>query len=369
MIKILHIARPVAGLGVYISLLTKYINKNKFSNAIICNTNDEIIELLDTNNHKISTYHANLIRKINLINDVKTFFKIVKILKKERPDIIHCHSAKAGILGRLAGAYLKITTFYTPHAYSYLSAEGKFKKYFFKKLEKLLGFLPSKTIACSESEYIRATTDINIAKDKVLLWCNSVEDVFVSEKAAISEVLPKEYICTIGRVSYQKNIQLLIESIKIVKKKNAAIHLVILGAGLYSPMLNQVNQLINKHSLKDNITIIPWLKRTKTLAILQQSKFYVSSSRYEGLPYSLLEALALKKPCVVTNVDGNKDVIKDNFNGFVTLENPEDIALKINMLIENNELLQQFSINARKEYETRYDIDKNIILLENLYNH
>ncbi|WP_347172978.1 glycosyltransferase [Polaribacter uvawellassae] len=369
MIKIIHIARPVAGVGVYISLLTKHINKNKFSNAIICNTNDEIIELLDTNNQKINTHHANLIRKINLINDVKTFFQIVKILKKERPDIIHCHSAKAGILGRLAGAYLKITTFYTPHAYSYLSAEGKLKKRFFKKLEKLLGILPSKTIACSESEYIRATTDINITKDKVLLWRNSIEDVFVSDKLPIPEALPEEFICTIGRVSYQKNIELLIESIKIVKKTNTAIHLVILGAGLYSPLLNKVNLLIEKHSLKDNITIIPWLSRTETLAILQHSKFYVSSSRYEGLPYALLEALALKKPCIVTDVDGNKDVIKDTFNGFVTLENPEDIAQKINILIENKELLKQFSINARKEYETRYVIDKNIILLENLYNH
>lgn len=368
MIKILHIARPVAGVGVYISLVINHINKDKFNNVIVCNTNDEIIELLDKKKNKISIHHANLIRKISLINDIKTFFQIIKAIKKERPDIIHCHSAKAGILGRIAGAYLKTPTFYTPHAYSYLSANSKLKKYFFKKLEKLLGLLPSKTIACSDSEYCRAITDINIPKEKIFLWNNSIEDIFITTQSLISKKLPSQYICAIGRISYQKNMELLIESIKIVKKKVADIHLVILGAGLHSPLLNETNKLIEKYSLKENITIIPWLNRVETLAILQQSKFYVSSSRYEGLPYALLEALALKKACVVTNVDGNKAVIKNEYNGLLTEENPNDMALKIKMLFENKDLLQLFSNNARKEYELHYNIDKNIILLENIYN-
>jgi len=167
MTKIVHIARPISGVGVYISLLTKYIDNESFVNVLICNTHENIIEPKDQSEKVIKIHHANIFRKIHPLKDFISLLNIIKILKKENPDVIHCHSAKAGILGRIAGFYLKKKTFYTPHAYSYLSQQSKTKRTLYKFIERLISYFPAKTLACSNSEYKRAEEDLKINKEKI----------------------------------------------------------------------------------------------------------------------------------------------------------------------------------------------------------
>jgi len=367
MIRIVHIARPVAGVGIYINLLVKHLDDKKFNNFIISNKKARTFEIKNKSNEKIPEFDVDLLREISLIKDIKCLNQILKCLKKIEPDIIHCHSAKAGFLGRIAGAYLKIPTVYTPHAYSYLSAEGKFKKFLFKNIEKTFRFLPSKTLTCSMSEYNRAVNELKIKKEKVYVWNNSIESNIMFQSTQILNQLPEIFICSIGRPSYQKNTELLVNTIIEVKKSIKNIHLIILGAGLYSPSLENIENLIKKNKLEENITLIPWLERAEIMTILKNCKLYVSTSRYEGLPYAVIEALALSKPCIVTNVDGNKDLIKNNINGFLVNDNAKTIALRIVELLNNEQLLEQLSTNARKSYDENYNISKNIKLLEEAY--
>lgn len=363
MLKIVHIAKPVGGVGVYIDLLTQHLDKDSFEHTILYNR--EEVELKE-NLLKIA-FHIPIIREIKWNTDFKCLRVIIKLLKELEPDRIHCHSAKAGILGRIAGAYLKIPTFYTPHGYSYLSAESKIKVKFFKGIEKCFRFFPARTIACSESEYNRAVNDLKIKKRKVLLWNNSIEDIEMTIPLKIKYKLPEYFICSIGRPSYQKNTDLLVKTILETKKTIKEIHLVVLGVGLYSPSYNKVKKFIEQNGLTKNITLIPWSKREETIAVLRKSKFYLSTSRYEGLPYSVIEALALSKPCIVTNVDGNKDLIKDGQNGFLIEEDSIRLSKGIVELYQNDALLKRMSLEARKIFENNYDIKKNSNLLECIY--
>jgi glycosyltransferase involved in cell wall biosynthesis len=367
MVKILHIARPIAGVGVYISLLSKYIDSNKFSNAIICNTKENIISVNNDCGIKIHNYHCELKREIRIINDIKCLIKIFRIVKNLKPDILHCHSAKSGILGRIIGFVTNTRTIYTPHAYSYLSAESKKQSFLLKNIERFFGFFPSKTLACSSSEYNRAIVDLKIKKEKVDLWNNSIENKIESIDSEFLLKLPEDFICSIGRPSYQKNTELLVNAVLIIKQTHPKIHLVILGVGFYSPILKKIENNILKNNLSSNITLIPWLERAKSLAILDKSMLYVSASRYEGLSYSVIEALSLSKPCVLTNVDGNKDLVKDNYNGFLVKEDANEMAKKIIMILNDNELKRNMQKKSRKEFECFYDIKKNIKTLENLY--
>ncbi len=191
MIRIVHIARSVGGIGVYINLLVKHIDESCFENIVICNQKEKVVKIQDSSNVKTPLFHVNLKREINIINDIACLKKIISLLKKIKPDIIHCHSAKAGFLGRMAGAYLKIPTAYTPHAYSYLSAETTFKRAVFKSVEKVFRYFPSTTIACSLSEYNRAINDLKIQKNKVFLWNNSIENNIVFKP---SVVINKGYV-------------------------------------------------------------------------------------------------------------------------------------------------------------------------------
>ena len=368
MYKIVHIAKPVAGVGIYIKLLVKYLDNQKFQNFLICNEQEKNIEIKDSSQKEIPQYHINLVREINLINDKRCLDNMIGLLRKINPDIIHCHSAKAGFLGRIAGAYLNIPTLYTPHAFSYLSAESTLKKWLFKAIEKIFRLLPSKVLACSTSEYNRALNDLKFKKEKLYVWNNSTEEIKTLKPSKLVDTLPKKYICSIGRPSYQKNTEMLLKVVALLKKRDKNIHLVLLGIGLYSPTLTNIKKQIKKHQLHNNITLIPWLKQEETMCILKAASVYVSSSRYEGLPYSVIEALSLAKPCVVTDVDGNNDLIIDNYNGFLVAQgNTTEMAEKINAILTDKELYKQLSEKSRKEYLQKYNIKNTIGNLEKIY--
>ncbi|WP_170245878.1 glycosyltransferase [Tenacibaculum adriaticum] len=367
MIKIVHIAKPIGGVGVYIQLLSKYLNANKYLNIIVCNEKDNNIELKNSVGEELEKYHINIQREISIINDIKVLIKLIRVLKRIKPNLIHCHSAKAGILGRLAGIYLKIPVLYTPHAFSYLSTESKLKAIFYKFVEKLFRLTPAKTLACSQSEYKRAIKDLKFQKNKVLLWNNSVEETTIKTKSKLPEKLPSQFICTIGRPSYQKNTELLINAIHMAKKSIKNIHLVILGVGLYSPSLEYIKNQIKKLDLDSNITLVEWLPREESLSILQKSLFYISSSRYEGLPYAAIEALMLSKACVLTNIDGNKDLVEDTKNGFLVGENEVELATAIVRLYYNTELLDKMSVASKQKFILEFDIKNNIQVLEKIY--
>jgi len=364
MIKIIHIAKPVAGVGNYIHLISKHMDSGKFKNLLMCNLEDNIFEIKDSNGFPVEIFSVNLEREINLVNDFKCLLNIIKHLKKIKPDLIHCHSAKAGILGRLAGFFLNIPTYYTPHAYSYLSAETKNRKFFLQKIEKLFKWFPSKTLACSVSEYNRTINDLNFNSKKVFLWNNSIEPIVELNN---NHKTPKKYICFIGRLSYQKNPQLLIKSFLELRKKMTDVHLMMVGIGHYSPDLYEIEEMIKNMGLADNITLIPWLNRTETLEILKKAEVYVSTSRYEGLPFALIEALALSKACVVTNVDGNKDLVQNEINGYCVDENPKEISKKIYSILSNEELRKKMEENSKVLFNQKYNIENNIPLLEKIY--
>ncbi len=365
MITIAHIAKPLSGVGIYISILSKHIDSNNFKSIVLCNKKDKLPELSNDKGAPLELYDVGLEREINFIKDFRTLKKTIKFLKEANPSIIHCHSAKAGILGRIAGAYLNIPTLYTPHAYSYLSAEKRSKSLLFRSIEKMFKIFPSKTLACSSSEFNRTINELKFKLNKVKLWNNSIEDDF--NFAKINQELPSKFICSIGRPSYQKNTQLLIHSIKEVKKKMPNIHLVILGAGHFSPELAKVKTLIEELDLEANVTLIPWLKRSETLSILKLSNLYISTSRYEGLPYAVLEAMALSKACVLTNVDGHKDVVKNKINGFLVSENEYEISDSIVRVLTNEDMRRKMEIASRKFFKEKFTIKDNISLLEEIY--
>ncbi len=176
------------------------------------------------------------------------------------------------------------------------------------------------------------------------------------------------YLCSVGRASYQKNFEMLVRTISFVKKRVSDIHLIIVGIGNKSQYNEALEAQISRLGLSKNITIIPWLDRRETLNIINESNIYLSSSLYEGLPYAVLEAISLSKPCIVTNVDGNKDLIFHNYNGFLIEKNDDEAMAKgIIALLQDKESLKRMSNNSKKIFIEKYNIINNIKKLEEIY--
>ena len=96
----------------------------------------------------------NFTRSLNVVRDIKAYIELRKIVKKEKPDIIHLHSSKAGALGRLLVGTGKAKMFYTPHGYGFLMEnESGIKQQIYKTMEKILGKRKCLTVACGKSEW------------------------------------------------------------------------------------------------------------------------------------------------------------------------------------------------------------------------
>ena len=365
--KIVHLLHAIGGVDVYLRLVLENMNTNSFENIVIHGTTDTNKPFFDKNGNKVKEYIVSIFRDISIVNDTKSLFQTYKILRKEKPDLIHAHSAKGGIIGRIMGKILGIKVLYTPHAFSYLSTQNSVKRSLFLIIEKLLANGNTQLLATSESEKKRAIEAVGYNPKNVLVFNNCIEPINKIKPLSMPKTWPQQYICTVGRPSYQKNIEQMIQVLHEVNKE-VKIHLIVMGVGPVSGQLESVKNLIKELDMSTDVTLLNWTERTDVFNIINHSKFYLSTSRYEGMPYSIIESMALSKACVVSNCDGNKDLITDNYNGFV-VDNDDlnGFKSKILKLLKDEELLDTLSKNAFNSYSENYNINKNISELESIY--
>jgi glycosyltransferase involved in cell wall biosynthesis len=292
-IKIIHILHSVGGVDTSLRVLIKSIDSSKFENIVVHGKKDNSNFFDDSNNY-VKEYELPIERDINLINDLKSIIKAWKIIKREKPDLIHAHSAKGGLISNIVGFFLTSeTVLHTPQAYSFLSTNNKIKRRVLVLIERLLKNRKSILLASSNSELDRGIREVRYNKSKTALFNNCISPIKLDPKFSdlSSHNLPMEYICTVGRPSYQKNIEMMIEVLKEIKKSIPNIHLVIMGVGLVSPNTENVKRLIKANGLESNTTMIEWIERERIFHIISKSKLYISTARYEGLPYAVIESL------------------------------------------------------------------------------
>lgn len=367
-IKVLHVLHSVGGVDVYLRLTCRTLSTKDIECIVIHGNNDTDKNFVNQNGQKIKSYKTSIDRAISPFKDLKAIYQTLQIFRKERPDVVHAHSAKGGIVARAASLFYKVTVLYTPHAFSYLSASSSLKRKLYLSIERTFKHFNSVLLACSNSERIRGIKEVGYNPDRALTMNNCIPPIEPSELNTSGLKLPESYICTVGRPSFQKNIEMMVEVIYTLKKTKPSIHLVIMGVGEYSPNKENVEHLIEDLDLSDNITMIPWIERNKILSIISNSRLYISTARYEGLPYSVIEALALGKASVVTKCDGNKDLIQNNYNGFVVEDySVETMANRILALLKDDALRVEFESNAKALYHSSFNINENISQLENIY--
>jgi glycosyltransferase involved in cell wall biosynthesis len=363
--KILHIGQLIGGLEIYLRNTIIYSSDN-FEFILVKGKSDSEIPIIKSGK-KVTEYKVDLNRKINLIKDVKCIVQILKIIKSEKPDIIHCHSSKGGLIGRIVGFISGTKTLYTPHAFSYLSTKNNIVKYIYIFLEKYFK-LNAYLVACSESERQLGIKVIKYNINKALVWSNSVPDIANIKFNEYLNLSKEKYITYIGRPSYQKNTFFLLDVVKKSVVEIPNLKIILLGVGFHSPDLEKLKDLIKVNNLCKNLILIDWLSHEEALSIIKNSHFYLSVSRYEGLPLAVIEAMSLSKPLLLSQVSGNIDCVDDTRNGFLIPLEIDLFASKINQLWNDNELIERFGENSREKYLNQFDIKKQITYLQDIYN-
>lgn len=267
--KVLHVGQMIGGLGIYIRNTVTYIS-DEFEFIIVHGEADNSKPVIK-DGKAVKEYTISLYRELNPLKDLKGLIQVIRIIRKEKPDIIHCHSAKGGFIGRMAGFLTRTKTFYTPHAFSFLSTQNKIKKRIYLVLEKMAK-LNSFLLACSESERELGMRQVHYKERRAYVWSNSVPDAQTVRPSGLNESSP--YICYVGRPSYQKNPFFLVNVIREVHKACPNIRFYILGVGYYSPDLEQMKRMIAQYQLENTIELFPWLSHDETMG-------------YVKMPYSI----------------------------------------------------------------------------------
>lgn len=302
--------------------------------AVRKQTPDNYRDYFDKRIHLIEV--KNFVRSINPAKEIKAFFEIRKIAKQVNPDIIHLHSSKAGALGRWAFNGKKIPLFYTPHGYSFLMQNHSvMKRKVYRALEMVCGKRNCMTISCSEGEH----------QESLKLTRNAVyvnNGINVNElQGLIDSVAPSEQhtftVFTLGRICYQKNPTLFNK----IAEAMPDVKFLWIGDGELRDELTA-----------PNIEITGWSSREDALKYSLQGDVFLLTSLWEGLAISLLEAMYMKKQCVVSNVLGNRDVIHNRKNGFVC-DDINDFIKAIRAV--QNENLSELIKEAYRDILTKYN--------------
>lgn len=360
--KVVYIAETIGG-GVrkHLDLLLENLN-NKYELVVIHGPRvDDIFKenIKKYQEQGIKVYCLSTFqRKINLKQDILTYHSVSNILKKEKPDIVHCHSSKAGIIGRLAAKIHRVPKiFYTPHGYAFQANEfPKNKRKLFSYIERVASkFLTTMTFNVSNGERKEALIRNIDNVDKFTVIYNGLPNIIL-KKINLRDFLhiPTDSIIigNCARVASQKNPDYFVDIALKVISENKKYHFVWIGDG--------PSEVIKKYNdLSENIHFIGFNKDADSL--IKDFNVFLSTSYYEGMPYSLIESLRAGVPIIATDVVGNNEIVVENQTGFL-LNNDSDIidlirnAMKLNAADIKVQFQQNFSLeNMLGKIESYYD--------------
>lgn len=371
MIKILYILEATSGgTQKHVIDIARKIDKSEFQIDIIFSTKRNKYFFQENTGIFHRTFGLPISRSGSL-TDIASILKIRKIIKENKYDIVHCHSTKAGFVGRLAAFVSRHSNvIYSPHGFMFCDTRFFAVRLFYLKLEKYLGYLTHKLIAVSGSERDLALQYKIVPKQKVITLYNSIDPSDYSDYVYENKVPEKlknnksEIILgTVGRLYYQKDPITLIKSFKIINDAIPNTKLVMVGDG---PMIDKCLEVINELNLQNKIQLAGFQKNSKDYYKIFD--LFILSSHYEGLPYSLLEAMVMGIPCVGTDVVGIKDLIIPGETGYLVAEGDyEGLAKAVLSLLENPSLLTLFSENARRITKANYNFNEGIKEYEQFY--
>jgi len=323
-------------------------------------------------------------RSIHPLNDWKAYFKLRKIIKQFRPDIVHTHASKAGLLGRLAAIHENVPVIvHTFHGHIFHSYFHPLVTKTFLNIERYLAKRTSTIVAISELQKRELSQVFKVAdenKFEVIPLGLDLRKFAEEKKEKRSKFrsqhnLPENYIVIgiVGRLVPIKNHYLLIDAIQQIKSKiNRSFELMIVGDG--SERENLIKYVQEKNlSYRTNplgspadVYFTSWIKEMD--GAYAAMDIVALSSKNEGTPVSLLEAQAAGKFVVSTNVGGVKDIVHPSAGIIVEDFNVESFANALLKAIESFEKVnyQIENIVSPKIIE-QYSYTRLIENMDNLY--
>ena len=321
------------------------------------------------NQLKMMNVKINQISFTNKIYDFKQLMKsyneMKALLNYEHYDIVHTHTPIAGFITRIAyknsSLFPKCKMIYTAHGFHFFEGNKRSANFVFKVMEQYAARYTDSIITINNEDYLAAShfrlkdngtvykiPGVGIDVDKIKKITGNKEKLCDDECIDLNSFL----LISVGELRKRKNHEMII---RIIPNLPQNVHYVICGTGKFR---NELESLADKLHIKDRVHFLGF--RTDVIEIIKSCDLFVFPSYQEGLPVSLLEALAAGIPCFASNIRGNADLLENNIDCLFEVDNDLELTNKIRSFLNN-----PFKMNTDDIME--YDIKNVSKLMENIY--
>lgn len=285
------------------------------------NFNQELDKVIDD---RIYLHQVDFSRNPFSLKNIKAFKQVKKIINDNKYDLIHCQSPVGGVLTRLAAKKSRkkgTKVIYTAHGFHFYKGASILNWVLFYPIEKWLSKHTDTIITINKEDYYLAKNKfkktnieyipgIGIEPQKFDIDCSENEKSELKKELGIQK---SDFVMvSIGELNDNKNHIMQIEAMKILVKKCKNIKLLIAGEGERKKFLEDK---IKEYNLVDNIKLLGFRKDIPK--ILKISHLVLSTSKREGLPVNIVEALFVGLPVIGTDCRGTRDLIQDGINGYI----------------------------------------------------
>lgn len=314
-------------------------------------------------------------RDISFNKDAGSFKEIFKIIKREKPDILHLHSPKAAGLGALAGRILRVKKIIvTVHGWSFNESRPLAQKILITLFSWLTLILAHKTILLSEREYLQASR-FPWSKGKIVIVPLGIKQpVFISIDGArqelgkltgieLNELNKKFVIGLISELHPNKGLVYMVNAMKEIVSHNPNTVCIIIGDGEQAPSLQMQ---IKSNGLEKNIYLTGYLENA--LEYMKAFNLFVLPSIKEGLPYVILESAFASLPVVATTVGGIPEIIEDMRSGvLIQPKSVNELVHAVTFMIEHPQMRREYGSVLRETVSNKFSIEKMIDSVTQLY--
>ena len=377
MVRILRIFSRlnVGGPSIHVVLLTAGLVERGYSTCLVVGKESRtegnmmyLAERYGVQPRRISE----LGRAIHPLDDAVAFKKIFQLIREFRPDIVHTHTAKAGMLGRLAAWMIGVPVIvHTFHGHVFHSYFGNSRSAFFRFIERLLAKITTRVIAISD----------NVKQDLMLYHIAPPEKIAVVPlgldldqfltvarptgrfRAELGIGPAKNLVGIVGRVVGVKNLELAVEAAEIVVRRLPNTHFAVVGDG---DERETIQRSVAAHGLQGHFSFVGW--RQDLSDIYSDCNVALNTSLNEGTPVALIEAMAAALPTVATNVGGTANVVVHDTTGFLCPSgDAEAIAESLIRLLSHDRLAREMGERGRERVRNRFSKERLVEDLDQLY--
>jgi glycosyltransferase involved in cell wall biosynthesis len=298
-----------------------------------------------------------LVQPISPLRDLKALHQCLRLLRRVRPDVIHAHTSKAGVIGRLAGSLADIPSIFTAHTWCF--AEGTSWKWrtIGTPLERMAARVSSRIITVSNANRDLALEHRIAGPEKFVTVHNGIPDC-PPRAPRHSNVVPR--IVMVARFSQQKAQSLLVEALAGL---NVPFRLAFVGEG---PLRQGVQRQVEALGLTDRVDFLG--QRMDIPEILETSDIFALFTKWEGFPISILEAMRAGLPVVASDVNGVREAVTDGHSGFLIPPGAvHEFRDRLSQLLQDAGLRRRMGLAGRRRFEREFTANSMIRKTATLY--